>query len=221
MSRGGIFEICRDIYDMDEESINFQRYLNQMSLIKLRQSVISNIMSKRTTTGYLYSDIEICVLQIRKIIELIAMGSIVSNIEEYSKIHDKYQKEWNAKHIFRDIERINPRFYPKPIDIDKSGVHDRFVPISTGYLTKEEAIELYDKCNAFLHENNPFKTSHEVSYYEERIPIWNLKIIKLLNRHLVHIYDDYMYFVVMKSEKDGNPSGNIFEAIVDANVKNA
>ena len=197
---------------MDKESIILQKYLDQMSLIKLRQSVIDNIINNRTTTGYLYSDIEICVLEIRKIIELIAMGSIVSNIEEYSKIHDKYKTDWNAKLIFRDIERINPHFYPEPIDIDKSGAVDRFVPIKSGYLTKKEAEGLYDKCNAFLHEDNPFNSLHEVAYYEKKIPIWNQKIIKLLNRHLVHIYEGYMYFVIMKSEEDGNPRGNIFEA---------
>ncbi len=202
---------------MDGESQNLQRYLNQMALIKKRQSVIDNVLNKRTTTGYRYSDVEICVLEIRKIIELIAMGSMVSNIEEYSKLHDKYQNDWNARFIFNDIERINPHFYPEPITIDKSGEHDRFVPISSGYLTKEEAIKVYEKCNAFLHEDNPFHAAHDVAYYEKGIPIWNSKIITLLNRHLVHIYDDYMYFVIMQSEKDGNPWGNVFEAIDKTN----
>jgi len=192
---------------------NLQKYLNQMILIKRRQSVIDNIINKRTTTGYLYSDIEICVLEIRKIIELIAMGSMVSNIDKYSEIHAKYCNDWNARYIFRDIERINPNFYPEPINIDKTGVYDRFVPINTDYLTKDDAIKLYEKCGAFLHEDNPFNSAHDVSYYEKSIPIWNAKIIALLNVHLVHIYDDYMYFVVMKSEKDGNPCGNIFEAV--------
>ena len=87
------------------------------------------------------------------------------------------------------------------------------MPINTGYLTKDDAIQLYDKCNAFLHEDNPFKTPHDVSYYEKNIPIWCSKIIKLLNRHKVHLYDDYMYYVIMQSEKDGNPRGNLFQKI--------
>lgn len=200
---------------MNDGAKNLKLYLNQMEMIKLRQSVISNIINKRNTTGYQYSDIEICVLEIRKIIELIAMGSMVSNIEKYSEIHDKYQKDWNARLIFQDIERINPRFYPEPIEIDKTGTFDKFIPLDTDYLTKEDAIKVYEKCGAFLHEDNPFKEKHDTSFYESKIPVWNGKIVKLLNRHLVHLYDDKMYYVIMKSEINGKASGNVFEATKD------
>ena len=198
---------------MKDGSQNLQLYLNQMSLIKIRQMVIDNIINKRTTTGYLYSDIEICVLELRKIIELIAMGSMVSNIDKYSEIHDRYQSNWNARLIFQDVERINPLFYPEPIEIDKSGSYDTFVPIDADYLTKDDAIKVYEKCGAFLHEDNPFRSKHDISFYQNSIPIWNAKIVKLLNRHLVHLYNDKIYFVVMRSESDGNPRGNVFEKI--------
>lgn len=198
---------------MNNENENLQLYLNQMALIKIRQAVIEKIINKRTTTGYLYSDIEICVLELRKIIELIAMGSLVSNVDKYSEVYDKYQKAWNARLIFQDIERINPRFYPEPIEIKRTGEYDEFVLASTDYLTKDDAKKLYEKCGAFLHEDNPFKSKHDVSFYESSIPVWNVKIVNLLNRHLVHLYDDNMYFVVMKSEIDGKPRGNIFEKI--------
>jgi len=198
---------------MDNDTGNLQRYIDQMVLIKKRQEVIWNILSRKTTTGFFYSDIEICVLEIRKIIELIAMGSLVSNMEKYSTIHEKYQNAWNAKYIFNDIERINPDFYPKPIDIKKTGKYDEFVPVEKNYLHKKDAIKVYDKCSAFLHEDNPFKTSHDVSYYVKNIPLWDSKIINLLNRHTVRIYDDCMYFISMRSEKDGNPHGAIFKAI--------
>ena len=198
---------------MNEETTNLQLYLNQMELIKLRQSVISNIICKKNTTGYKYSDIEICVLEIRKIIELIAMGSMVSNIDKYSEIHDKYQHDWNARYIFNDIERINPSFYPEPIEIDKSGPYDKFITVSTDYLSKDDAIKVYDKCNAFLHEDNPFKEKHDTTFYESNIPIWNGKIVKLLNTHLVHLYDDKIYYIVMKSDIDGKTRGSVFEPV--------
>ena len=104
---------------MDAKSSNLQRYLDQMVMIKRRLSVIDNVFNKKTTTGYLYSDIEICTLQLRKIVELIAMGSMVSNIEKYAEIRDTYKNDWNAKYVFADIERINSNFYPVPINIDK------------------------------------------------------------------------------------------------------
>jgi len=187
------------------------KYLQQMSVVKMRQSVISNILKKRNSTGYVYSDIEISVLEIRKIIELIAMGSLVSNIEDFSKIHDKYATYWNARLMFKDIERINKDFFPEPISIKKSKKVDEFVKLKSGYLNKEEAISLYLKCGEFLHEDNPYRKPHDIEYYRNNLPIWNSKIINLLNRHLIHLCNGNFYFVVMQSLENGKPSGNIFE----------
>lgn len=196
-------------FDVD----NLSKYLAQMELVKKRMAVIDNILKKKATTGYVYSDIEICVLQLRKIIELIAMGSLVSNVDKYSQIHERYADNWNARMIFRDIQRINSEFYPIPVKTDDSKGIGEFIHIESGFLTLEDAIYVYEKCGGFLHEDNPFKSPHDVAFYEEHIPIWKSKIRRLLNAHIIHLCEDELYYVIMRSSDTGNAAGNIFEKV--------
>ncbi len=80
-------------------------------------------------------------------------------------------------------------------------------------MTKEDAVKIYKKCGKFLHEDNPYATPHDTSYYENNIPIWNSRIVSLLARHLVHIHQDEMYYVGMKSAKDGRAFVNVFKRV--------
>ena len=192
---------------------NLSKYLTQMCLVKKRQEVITNILQKRATTGFRCSDVEICVLQFRKIIELIAMGSLVANSEQYSAIYDKYASAWNARLIFRDIGRINSKFYPEPIYIDKSNSVDEFKPLQESYLTKEDAINIYEKCNGFLHENNPFRPEHDLEFFEQSLPVWHAKTVRLLNRHIINLCDGTIFVVFMKGEGTGQPVGSLFEQV--------
>ena len=194
-----------------EENLN--TYLNQMMIIKKRMEVISNIYSQKYTTGFKYSDVEICVLQIRKIIELIAMSSLISNVDLYSRVYENYNKHWNAKYIFRDIEKLNPNFYPVPIRTEKNNGVDNFVELKNDYLKKEEAIKILDKCSALLHEDNPYKSPIDLSYYENAIPDWYNKIQALLACHIVRLLDGCLYYVIMSSYPDGVPYGKVFEPV--------
>ena len=85
-----------------------------MTEIKRRIEVISRLIEKRFTTGYDVTDVETGCLQMRKILELIALGSLVVNKEEISKEYDNYANHWNAKDILTYIETVNPNFYPVP-----------------------------------------------------------------------------------------------------------
>lgn len=194
---------------------NLSKYLRQMELIKTRMQVIDNIVKKKTTTGFNYSDIEICILQIRKIIELIAMGSLVSNIEKYSQIHEKYSENWNARLIFRDIQQINAEFYPIPVRVDHSKKFDEFMPIESGFMTIDEAIRVYEKCGRFMHEDNPFREPHDIAFYENHITVWKTNIIMLLNTHIIHLSEGEFYYIVMQNKDTGNVAGNMFAKVCD------
>ena len=51
-------------------------YLKNMSLIKLRMRALSDVMRLARTTTYEITNIEFCVLQIRKVLELIVLSSL-------------------------------------------------------------------------------------------------------------------------------------------------
>ena len=59
-------------------------------------------------------EVETICLQFRKILEKIMLMSLVANKEAYAEQNAKFAKHYHAERIMRDLERINPDFYPVP-----------------------------------------------------------------------------------------------------------
>lgn len=173
-------------------------------------------MSGKTKTTFKITNTEFCVLQMRKILELIALSSLVSDADIYREKLGEIDKMWNAKLILQDIERIHPNFYPEAVFIDP---HDRFKwqPRQEPILTKEEFIKAYNKCGKFLHESSPFVSNKDIDLAYDQvlkdIHDWGQKIINLLYTHIVHLYNDKNVFFITMDGGDGRPCGNILERI--------
>jgi hypothetical protein len=52
---------------------------------------------------YKATTIESVYLQFRKILELIALGSLVANKNEFSKVYNDFAKCWNAQYLLKDL----------------------------------------------------------------------------------------------------------------------
>jgi hypothetical protein len=185
-----------------------QKYANVMNEIKRRTKVIHSFMSGERNAMFNAVNIELVCLQIRKILELIALGSLVANQKIFLKKVNNLQKMWNAKYILNDIEKLNPGFYPQPIDEQSrklNGVVNDLIDVTEGYLTKDDFIFVYDKCGKILHAENPLGNGIDYKYYETHIPIWMQKIKKLLNSHIITLLNDNnMYLVHMQENgKEG------------------
>jgi hypothetical protein len=98
---------------MNQEDIN--KYCDLMAEIKRRTNVIDGFSNGTIHAIYEATTIESIYLQFRKILELIALGSLISNRDEYCKSYQNFLTCWNPKKIIADLERINPDFYPRPI----------------------------------------------------------------------------------------------------------
>ena len=196
-------------------------YLRNMQRIKWRLNAISDIREKRRTTTYIQTNIEFCVLQIRKILELIAFSSLVSDTDVYKEKLNNIEKMWNAKLILNDIERIHTEFYPCPILIDENDKHiwkDRQKP----YLTRDEFVRVYDRCGKFLHEDSPYKTDKQIQEeYEqlwEDIGEWGQLIINLLFTHTIKLYNQKDLFYIAMGDADAPPHGNIFTLLTEEQI---
>lgn len=184
-------------------------YLREMWFVKNRMNAIYSIGTHKQTTLFPATNIEFIGLQIRKIIEHIAMGNLIANKELYEKYSSKFSSNWNAKYIFQDLERLNPKFYPEPVKTDKSKGKKEWTVIGKEYLSKEDAIKVYDKCSALMHTTNPYGSTIDLGYYEKMMPIWCEKIMNLLSQHLIHMVDgDHIYCIVMNNKE--NPTGYEF-----------
>lgn len=145
-------------------------------------------------------DIENICLKIRKLLELIAMSSLIMNKEAFEKAEKSFKTMWNAKLILKDIKRIHPQFFPMSISgtlsKNKNGswVMDE---INHKPLTEETFCKIYDKCGAALHIPNPF-SENENLFHElgEKIPMWLDQIYLTMENHMVFLYGTDLAYAI-------------------------
>lgn len=161
-----------------------QRYCECMDILKLRIDLISDITIGKRSTGFIVPDQELCCLQLRKSLELIAFAGIAANLDKYAELSPKFEQDWNGKRIISTIEKINPNFYPIPIKtFPANDGQVMFEDLNEGFLKKEEFAELYDWCGQQLHSFNPFSENAQWTDIKERLAHEKAKIVNLLNQH--------------------------------------
>lgn len=167
---------------MCDYKIELGLYHDCLYEIKRRIDVISEHLNKVTIEKYLIIEVETICLQFRKILEKIALMSLVANKELYAEQNEKFAKHYHAERIMRDLERINPDFYPVPIKRVKheSGV-DKLVEIEDGHLTKKEFVEIYEKCGGMMHAQNPFAEMKPIKEIQDCFPEWLTRYIFFCN----------------------------------------
>jgi hypothetical protein len=165
-----------------------QIYCELMTEAKDRVALVRRFVHNRTTFGTVLLDYEFLSLHFRKILELIAFGSLAANKDEYAKVHPRFDQHWKAVALLEALIKVHPAFYPKPVCLkeprqrgDKS-----IAPLGSGYLTTEEFVELYDKCCQVIHTWNPFTTRERHIDFRLSPMQWAARIENLLALHVMH-----------------------------------
>lgn len=200
---------------MNDKDIS--RYCDVMEEVKRRTTVVQSFLRGEWHSVYRATTIESACLQIRKMLELIAMASLVVNRKEFQRINVEFAKCWNARLILQDIERLNPDFYPRPIN----DVNGKLVNIQSGFLTRKKFPKVYEKCGAMLHAENPFGSKCDYGYYEKSIGQWLSEIMRLLNNHIIRLLDDpNLYVVHMKEDRDNKVHAYTFAPVETRKANN-
>ena len=201
----------------------YSKYEDCMEEIKRRTEVIKGFLTGKCHAMYVQTTAESVSLQIRKILELIALASLVANRSEYAKLRKNFQKDWNAKRILETLKKANPSFYPTPnkqVVDGESGKVLALEEIKSGFLTKHDYIALYDTCSRILHAENPFSKIQNPKAFLNSVPAWMEKIMRLLNHHTIQLIDDdKQLWVLMKSKTDGKAYVWEFERIPEGEVE--
>lgn len=208
---------------MDDELLDRQTehqnlYLRNLQEIKWRTEALDDIYLKKKSTRFFVTNVEFCVLQIRKILELIALSALVSDVDVYREKLDNIEKMWNARLILREIEKIHPNFYPQPVYIDPNNKYN-IIDIKEDYLTKDLFIKIYEKCGKILHQAPSFLNAKDIEFeYKQvwnNISEWRRLIIRLLNTHIVKLYNSDLFYFIMADRETGMPHGNILSRITE------
>ncbi|MCY3627053.1 MAG: hypothetical protein OXG88_05380 [Gammaproteobacteria bacterium] len=181
------------------------KYAECVEEVKRRVQVIQEILAGQIHTKFVMTTAESLALQFRNVLELIVLASLVANKEEYAKRRENFHKEWRVKDIIKQLEEINPKYYPKPYR-DKPDGDKEIEDITSGYLTKNEYLILFSECNKMIHADNPFaprKKNPET--FLRFAKNWRKKISLLLNQHRVQLIDTKVeIWVLMQKSTDGN-----------------
>ena len=182
-------------------------YVAVMEEIKRRTEVVSSLLNGSASTIYRATQIESIYLQIRMILELIALASIAANKSIFEESKKKFHKHWNPANILRDIEKINPNYYPEAIKEEPSkapGVVNNLLRMVGGFLTKEELVAFHGKTGNILHARNPYNKKLNYEEYEKQILKIMEKIRRLLTCHKIHLQGDhnFFYLIHMQGNRD-------------------
>ena len=195
----------------------YSKYADCMEEIKRRVEVIGAFLTGKCHAIYVQTTAESVALQIRQVLELIALASLVANKSEYAKLRKNFHKDWNARRILETLEEANPRFYPKPNRQVVDGETGKVVSledIKSGFLTRRDYTTLYDTCSGILHADNPFSTRKDSNAFLGSAPAWMEKIRCLLNHHTIQLVnDDKQLWVLMEAKSDGKVHVAEFERV--------
>jgi len=201
---------------MDTKDPDIEKYCGLMEEVKLRMSVIDFFLLGKGHALYEPPTLESATLQLRKILELVAFGSLVANKDAYTSVYSRVSKTWNAGDLLRELETVNRDFYPVPviqIPSARPGVsmeHKRRDP--SEYLTKDDFREVYGRCGVMADAANPFGKGIDYDYFKKHLPAWRTKVVNLLNGHEIHLLNrPGMYVVHMTVHGDSRVHWYKFE----------
>lgn len=198
-------------------------YADCMEEVKRRTEVIDGFLAGQCNAMYVQTTVESVSLQIRKILELIALASLAANRSEYAKHRRHFHRDWNAKRILETLKKANPEFYPQPnkqVVNRETGKVDSLEDIKFGFLTQNDFVTLYGVCSGILHADNPFSQKQNLEAFLESVPTWMEKIKTLLNHHTIQLIDeDKQLWVLMQAESDGKVYVYEFERLATDGAK--
>lgn len=203
------------------ELVGATRYLELMKEIKQRTLVVHRLLVGEASTGFMQTNVEVIYLQYRKILELIAFGSLVANVNAYAKARKSYAREWRAKQILNAVEAVHPHFYPNPVTQrrKKDKIHTvELHEFKGSYLSRGDFERLYDACGDILHSNNPYGSPYEYQKYRDAAPEWALKIRNLLTVHAVQLFNQKQFYLIQMGSSSSDPTYTLFQRFDEENI---
>jgi hypothetical protein len=198
---------------------NLMKYCDLMEEIKLRMNVIDFFVLGQGHALYQPPTLESACLQLRKILELVAFGSLVANKDAYTLVYSKASKKWDAADLLKELEQVNPDFYPVPIVENPSktpGIVMEHKKREGDFLTKSDFAEVYGRCGVMAHAANPFGKGIDYPYYQQQLPVWRTKVLRLLNSHEIRLVNTPgLYVIHMREDQDDKVHWYKFEPAID------
>ena len=180
-------------------------YCALMEEIKLRVSFIEHIRERESPVPIITK--ECCYLQLRMIHELMAIACIA--IQSRHVNIGRLEKQWSANEIMPQIEKLNPAFFPKAIQLKRSteGHLVGIIEPADQPLTKATFLKTYGRLGDLLHRG----TLKKITSAMPASPVdlsdvleMTTAIKTLLGLHSIHAPDNTRYYCEMHHRPENN-----------------
>lgn len=189
---------------------NTGMYRELMTEIWRRTEFITAFGNNPGLGMYNWTWIESICLQVRMILENIALACLVANGEHLDSLPRTIEKAYHADVILRRLDAVVSDCYPQPLvlvpgELDATAQQIGISPDQfrgelvdrpeDEWLSRAELKEVYGRLGRVLHARNPLGTPCDISYYEQNVSLWTSKIIGLVTHHKIAIRSDNMMYV--------------------------
>lgn len=146
--------------------------------------------------------LEAAALQMRKTLELIVLGSLVTNRQAVEQVSTAFHRR-DADGARKLVRQVNPRYWPVPTrQIEEGEGRFRLEDVSEGFLREEEWGREYGFLSELLHAENPFKDESPMGPQFERIEGLMQRTKALLNHHWIYLADEEVAVVAMMQTRE-------------------
>ena len=185
------------------ERLDIGQYCGLMEQVKSRIEAIDQLMELPGIT--IQIRVESICLQLRMLLELIVFSSLVSNKDVWQKSQKELQSSRDISRKLRELKRIHPNFYPRPVEIQGSTPGAEPGDRKEGFLNESKLIEVYGRLGNILHAENPLGKETGYRYFIDEVPGWISQVQHLLECHKVYLYHhpEEFYLIKMFGDVDG------------------
>jgi hypothetical protein len=173
-------------------------YKKLMSEIKLRTGAIDRILERIKPPALAPNDgfvgVESCILQIRFICELIALGA--ATMHHPFGLTKDIRKSWNAEKTFRVLSGLNEKCFPRAAKVAQVNGQAR-IEIDPTVMTMKEMQAMYSACGDMLHRGalNHVLDDPGRTYNASLVVRWTSQLKQLLNQHVIVMDDDRLMLI--------------------------
>ena len=178
------------------ESLDIGQYCDLMEEVKSKVESINQLIDLPGVT--IRTRVESICLQIRMLLELIVFSSLVSNKDVWQRSRKELQSSQDISKKLRELKRLHPNFYPRPVDLQASASEEEPEDRTEGFLTEDQLVEVYGTLGNILHAENPLGKETDYRFFMEAVPGWMSQVQNLLQCHKVYLYHRPVEFYLIK-----------------------
>jgi hypothetical protein len=130
-----------------------------MTVIKARIFTIQRLLNNEILVPALMLKTETIYLQIRLLLEMLYLSSIVTRKKKYDQLWPRTEKEYQPSEIRRFLGEALDEHFPYPFRQSEGASPPIKLEFFDRPITEAEVYKFFNKCHQCLHEPNPYKKS--------------------------------------------------------------